>query len=339
MRPVHILGLGQLPAQAVDHGLDEAEMVQRVTRMALDDAGLDRREVGFFCSGSSDYVMGRPFSFTMALDGIGPWPPVEESHVEMDGAWAAFEAWVRLQHGDVDVALAYAYTKGAAAPVDSVLTLQLDPYWLAPLAPPPIVLAALQARAMIDAGVATEGDFARAVQAARRAGAENPLMPTTEVASIDALLAAPPVATPLRAHDVGPRTDGAAAIVLGVRRPGPRISGFSHITDPHAIGVRDLADCPSVRSAAVRAGADGVDAAELHAPFSSQQVLLERVLGLGDARVNPSGGALAADSPFVTGLERMIAAARLARQGARALAHATAGPCLQHNLVCVLEST
>ena len=36
------------------------------------------------------------------LDAIGAWPPKRDSHVEMDGAWALYEAWLRLQHGDID---------------------------------------------------------------------------------------------------------------------------------------------------------------------------------------------------------------------------------------------
>ena len=39
---------------------------------------------------------------------VGVWPPIQESHVEMDGAWALYEAWVKLQLGEIDTALVYA---------------------------------------------------------------------------------------------------------------------------------------------------------------------------------------------------------------------------------------
>ena len=91
-RPVHIAGFAQLPQAFQDNKLDEAEMVRIVTAEALEMAGLTRDQVGFTCSGSSDYAMGRPFSFTLALDGVGPVPPIRESHVESDGAWAMVEA-------------------------------------------------------------------------------------------------------------------------------------------------------------------------------------------------------------------------------------------------------
>ena len=68
--------------------------------------------------------------------------------------------------------------------------------------------------------------------------------------------------------------------------------------------------------------------------------MLRKALGLGDGvSVNPSGGALAANPMMAAGLVRIgEAAARIHRgEAGRAVAHATSGPCLQQNLVCVLE--
>ena len=83
------------------------------------------------------------------------------------------------------------------------------------------------------------------------------------------------------------------------------------------------------------------EVAERHAPYSSQSFMLTQALGL-DAGVciNPSGGAFSADTPMVAGLVRIGEAAQQVRAGAqRALAHATAGPLLQHNLVCIMEAS
>jgi acetyl-CoA acetyltransferase len=80
--------------------------------------------------------------------------------------------------------------------------------------------------------------------------------------------------------------------------------------------------------------------AELHAPFTHQEVLLRDALGLGDGvALNPSGGPLAANPIMAAGLIRIGEAAGRIRRGEaqRAVAHATSGPCLQQNLVCVLE--
>ena len=83
-----------------------------------------------------------------------------------------------------------------------------------------------------------------------------------------------------------------------------------------------------------------VDVAELHAPFTHQEILLRSALGLTAAtRVNPSGGALCGNPMFAAGLARIGMAAReiFAGRADRALGHATSGPALQQNLICVME--
>ena len=80
--------------------------------------------------------------------------------------------------------------------------------------------------------------------------------------------------------------------------------------------------------------------AELHACFSPQELILREALGLGDdVDVNPSGGPLSANTVMAAGLVRIIEAADRVAAGdaGRAVAHATSGPCLQQNLVCVIE--
>ena len=99
---------------------------------------------------------------------------------------------------------------------------------------------------------------------------------------------------------------------------------------------------PSTRSAAKAAGLDEapVEVAELQAAFTHEEPLLVEALGLGaDVPVNPSGGPLAANPIMATGLVRIGDAADHIRDGGgnRALAHSTSGPCLQQNLVCILE--
>jgi len=349
MRDVAIIAFAQLPSVRRDVDRDEVEMVRPVVSEALERAGLAKGEIGFTVSGSSDYLLGRPFSFVAALDGVAPWPPIAESHVEMDGAWALYEAWTRLQHGDVDTALVYAYGKSSLGSVRDVLSRQLDPYYLAPLAPDAVSLAALQARALIDAGLCSERVMASIAQRNRRQAQANPCAQLKGDFDVDALLAEPYLVAPLRRHDCPPISDGASAVVLAVgdvarrqcRRPA-WIRGIDHRIDSHALGGRDLTCAPSVELAAARAevGAGRVDLAELHAPFSHQEVIVSAALGLADDTViNPSGGAMAANPVMVAGLNRLgETATRLsAGDGRRGVAHATSGPCLQQNLICVLE--
>jgi acetyl-CoA acetyltransferase len=316
---------------------DEVETLAPAIAKALSAAQIGRRDVGITVSASCDYLGGRPFSFVTVLDAVGAWPPIRESHVEMDGAWALYEAWVALQHGDIDVALVYAFGRPTQGDLAQVLGAQLDPYCVAPLGPDAVSLAALQARAMIDAGRCTERDMA-SVAARHRGG------------RVDELLGAPYVASPLRAHDCGPPADAVAVAVLAAgdraRACCPRpawIRGIDHRIEPHALGARDLTRSASVALAADRAGvkAGRVDLAAIDAPFSHQEILVRDALGLdASTPVNPSGGSLAAWPYIVSGLLRIGEAAGGIFEGKarRAVAHATSGPCLQQNLVCVLEA-
>ncbi len=349
-REVAIVSFAEMPAVRREWERDEVEMLVPVITEAIERSGIGRREIGFTVSGSSDFLTGRPFSFVMALDAVGAFPPIEESHVEMDGAFALHEAWVRLCHGDVDTALVYAFGRSSLGEVRDVLAMQLDPYYVAPLWPDAVSLAALQARALLDSGRVTEKDLAAIAARNRRRARENPAAQLSGDFAIEALLAEPYLVAPLRRHDCPPISDGACAMVLAAgdraRRTCARpafIRGIDHRIEPHSLGARDLTRSPSTSLAAARAGVGTapVDVAELHAPFTHQEVILRDAIGLGpDVDVNPSGGALAANPIMVAGLTRVGAAAQRIMDGSarRAVAHATSGPCLQQNLVCVLEA-
>ena len=119
------------------------------------------------------------------------------------------------------------------------------------------------------------------------------------------------------------------------------ITGFEHRIDSAALGARDLTSSPSAVTAGRAAGASRVQVAELHAPFTHQEIILRRALELGDdVTVNPSGGALCGNPMFAAGLARIGSAATEIMSGRAdiALGHATSGPALQQNLVCVMAA-
>lgn len=136
----------------------EVSLIMGCVNDTLSQVDIDRHDIDFTIAGSADYLAGMPFAFVANIDAVGAWPPVYESHVEMDGAFALFEAWVRLQMGDIDTALVSA--SGKCSPTDprEVFPLQGDPYYSMPLGLDPITMAGLQAQALIDAGKATEQD-------------------------------------------------------------------------------------------------------------------------------------------------------------------------------------
>jgi acetyl-CoA acetyltransferase len=349
MRDVAVVAFAQTPYVRRERRRSEVEMLVSVLQQAIERSGIPKREIGFTCSGSSDYIAGQAFAFVGAVDALGAWPPICESHVEMDGAWALYEAWIKIQCGEVDSALVFAFGRASMGTLPETLTMQLDPYTLGPLGIDAVSLAALQARAALDAGLCTEREMAEVAVRSRRDAKANPCAQLAGDFEVEKILAEPPLISPLRKHDCPPITDGAAAVVIAAsdvarrvcRRP-VWIRGIDHRIEPHQPGFRDLTRSPSTQLAARQAGVDvgTLDFAELHAPFTHQELILRRALGLpAGLRINPSGGPLAANPMMAAGLARIgEAAQRLAAgDGRRALAHATQGHCLQQNLVCWLE--
>jgi len=350
VRDVAVVSFAQSTSFAPDPLRNEVELLLPVMNEAVERSGIPKKEIGFTVSGSCDYLAGAPFSFVSALDAVGAWPPIIESHVEMDGAWALYEAWVRLQVSDIDSALVYAFGKSSIGDTNEILTLQHDPYYVAPLWPDPVSIAALQARALLESDGYSESDLANIVARSHKSAMSNSSAQRTSETSVEQLLSAPYTVSPLREHDCPPVSDGAAAVVLATADLARRISerpawiaGIDHRIDSHSLGARDLTSSPSAALAARNAGANQgpVDVAELHAQFSHEELILRRAIGLDNGTAfNPSGGPLCANPIMATGLIRIGEAASRIMDGSasRAVAHASSGPCLQQNLVCVLEA-
>jgi acetyl-CoA acetyltransferase len=195
-------------------------------------------------------------------------------------------------------------------------------------------------RALLDAGSCSERELAEVAGRSRKAALDNPFAQVRKAQDPEQLLREPYLVAPPRKHDCPPISDGACAVVLAALPAAKRcnerpavITGIDHRVEVHALGARDLTRSDSTRTAAEHAGAlsGRFDLAELHAPFTHQELLLRRELDLAkDVRINPSGGTLGANPMMVAGLARIgEAAQRLSHaEGRRALAHATSGPCL-----------
>ncbi len=243
MRPVAIVSY----ASELGANRDEVELVLSAINQARGQVGIKQADIGFTCSGSSDFLVGRPFSFVMALDAVGAWPPIRESHVEMDGAWALYEAWVRLQRGDIDTALVYAFGKPSAGDQAEVLATQLDPYTLAPLWPDADAIARLQAAAC---------------------GAPMPAPAPVLDGAAAIVLAA-----------------GDTARRLCIRPAW--IRGIEHRVEAHQLGLRDLSRSSSTAAAAEAAGAHvAADAVIIHAPYENQADLVRDALRAPGAEVH-----------------------------------------------------
>jgi acetyl-CoA acetyltransferase len=352
MKDIAIVSFVQSDCERDAGAANEVELIMPVVSRALADAGLDSvQQVDFTCSGSCDYQQGAAFAFVLGVDALGAVPPIKESHVEMDAAWALFESILKIRMGHADSALVYGFGKSSPGELPTVLSQQLDPYYLAPLWVDTVSLAAMQARMLLDQGLITEADMAGVVARSRRnAAANNPHAQLRGEVSPEQLLAEPTWVSPLRKHDCCPVSDGASAMVIASvekarewGKPYAVIRAIDHRMETHNLGARDLTRSVSTEKAAATCGvADApVEVAEIYAPYSHQEIIISRALGLDEnTEVNPSGGVLAGNLMMASGLSRIGEVARRVIDGdcRRGVAHATSGPCLQHNLVTVVEA-
>ena len=254
MRDVAVVSFA-CSAVAEDAEHNETEMIVPVIIDVFANSGLAKDEIGFVCSGSLDYLQGGPFAFVAGLDAVGAWPPVRESHVEMDAAWALYEAWIAIQTGEVDTALVYGFGKSSPGDLHEIMALQTDPYYVLPLWPSMVDMAALQASAYLEASGRTEKDLAEVAARSQRNAQSNPIAIRKGDMTADAILKQPVTHHPLRDADVPPITDGSAAIILAAgdvaRRVCKRpawIRGIEHRIESHSLGVRDLTTSESTDS-------------------------------------------------------------------------------------------
>lgn len=115
MNDVAVVGFAHAPhVRRTEGTTNGVEMLMPCFASIYQELGLKQTDIGFWCSGSSDYLAGRAFSFISAIDSIGAIPPINESHVEMDAAWALYEAYIKLLTGEIDTALVYGFEIGRA---------------------------------------------------------------------------------------------------------------------------------------------------------------------------------------------------------------------------------
>ena len=366
LRNVAVVGFAQLPTVPRDEHHTSTEMLYPVIRRALADCHVERDDIDFQIAGSVDYMDGRPFGFVQALDVMGSWPARQDLHLEMDAAFGAHYAWIKMQTGEIDSAIVVGHGKTSEGEPERVLNLELDPYYHAPLGLTPTATAALQASAYMARSGATDRDLAEVAARNRAAGAKNPCARLSEAVSADALAATPWVVDPLRKGYLPPYGDSAVCMILAAEgkaeRMCPRpawIRGVDQRIEMQTLGARDLSRSAGAKLAAERAlamaglgSANEADVIELCATTPAEELILVEALGLDaqasrPGKVNPSGGPLCGHPLMMTGLIRLGEAFRQlsGRAGAHAvpgarkvIAHAAQGHCLQQNLFFVLGS-
>mgnify|MGYP000847551106 CR=1 FL=1 len=367
LRNVAIVGFAQAPIVADDPHRTAPEMLYPVVKQALENANVERKDIDYQCAGSSDYIDGRAFSFSQVMEVMGAWPPVQDSHVEMDAVWAAHLVWVKMQAEECDTAIVAGFGKVSEGSPMHVLNLQLDPFYHASLGLDPVSTSALQASAYMAKSGVDDAGLAEIAARNRAAGAKNPDTQLRRAVSAAELQKTPFVTSPLREGYLPPIGETATCLVLAAEGKAEKmcdkpvwIHGVDHRIEFQSIGARDLTSSASTKLAAKNAfemaGVKGVNDAqvvELGSTTPAEELILRDALGLSSGLggksdgpvVNPSGSPLCANPLMNTGLLRLAEgfrqlSGRAGERGfagaKRAVVHASAGHCLQQNIVWVL---
>ena len=365
LRNVAVVGFALEPLVAHDAHRTAQELLYSAVRRTLADAGIERDAIDLQLAGSADYVDGKPFGFVQSLDVTGSWPPREDSHLEMDAAFAAYYGWLRIQAEECDTVMVVGYGKNSEGNLDRVSNIRLDPYYQATLGLEITSTSALQASAFIARTGASDRDLAAIAARNRNAGKGNAEALRKDGATADELVKTPWAVEPLREGYLSPPADTAVCLLLaaeekaGSARSKPAwIHGIDQRAEMQTIGARDLSKSQSAALAAEKAlamagiaSAREVDLVELSATTPAEELILCEALGL-DAKaakpvVNPSGGPLCGNPFMMTGLIRLgeafrqltgAAEGRAIAGARRAIAHAAQGHCLQQNLIFILGS-
>ena len=236
----------------------------------------------------------------------------------------------------------------------SIYPMEMDPYYLAPLGADAVTFAALQARALIDAGKVTERQMAEVASRCRRDARATPTRRSRGDFDVDDLLAEDYVARRCAATTCRRSPTAPCAVVIARGRQGPRAVRATRCGSPASPTAASSTTPACATSRASRrppAGGQGGrrstrrrsrwPSSRPRSPTRSRCCV--EALGLGRRRRREPVGRPAGGQPDHGDRPRPRrrggAADHATATAHRTLAHSTSGPCLQQNLVCVLEGS
>jgi len=376
-RRVAIVGYAQSHHQ-LNMQKTREDMVFEVCKEALRHAGIMREDMDTVVTASSDFLDGRTISSVFLSMAVGAFMK-DESKVEEDGTFALYYALMRILAGTHDVALVEAHTQSSTMNAHQVSCFMLDSLFDRQIGVlNDIAAAALQARAYMNRHNVTEKHIAMVAVKNITNAAKNPYahrkMPDLSVKEV---MGSKLLCAPIRELTMSPPSDGACALILASEDKARKItdkpvwiegvgtcqSSYLRDRDIEKLDSLETAARTAYKMAGIKNPAAELDVAEISEKFAHEELMIYEALGLckegegkkliekgttqkdGDMPVNPSGGALGADSVCATGLVRVIEAAKQIRGEAgrnqvpgvhKALAHGQFGLCAQKNTVYIL---
>ncbi len=324
-RSARIVGIGETPYVRGDGGRETGALLSEAALLALDDAGLGLRDVDGLAVASltlaPDHAIDLAFRLGLRLRWL-----MDDACGGASGLNMLSHARRALEAGDADAILilagdAFEPANDFRRLAEGYNTATRD--HLAPLSAggPNPLFALLTQRHMARHGLTRE-HYWQLVAVQRAAAGLEPL-------SLEAYLAAPPVADPLTRYDCVPIVSGADALLVRSRGDGPgiraHVSSFNEDGqegDGLRTGIGPLADWAGLAP-------EDVDVAEIYDDYPVMVLVqleelgfgapadLVQAIAAGRLHVNTSGGQLCAgQAGLAGGLHLVVEAVRRLRAGA-----------------------
>lgn len=339
MERIAIVGVGQTKYES-GKTKNFAELVYEVTRKALDDAGMELRDIDNVVTTTNDFYDGRTIACMPIAEAAGSYGR-DATNVEGDGTLGAFYGLMRTLSGVYGTTLVTTHCKVSEGSPRKIFNQAFDPIYDRRLGMDAISSSALQARAYMHRFGITEEQCAKVSVKNHGNAKNNPLAHVPLDITVADVMKSPMLAEPIKRLDTSPISDGACAIILATEERAKKaakkpvwVRGVAHCTDAYRLGERDLTHSLSLETAAKKAyhmagvkdPSREINVAEVYDAFSYMELMWYEGLGFcdlgqggklidsgvtqmgGKLPVNPSGGVLSAHSVQVAGLARIAEA-------------------------------
>lgn len=324
LRPVAVRGVGMTTFGRQPEETDRSLAEQAVHR-ALLDADLDPLEIeaawlGNATGGQLGGQMCALGQLALRPFGLGGLPVTRVENACASGSVAVRHAYLAVATGQADVALAFGAEHMTSAPTPQTIEVLAGASDLEAEARFGVTFPGvfgMIARRHMDAYGTTPEQLACVTVKNHANGALNPIAQFDQPVTVDDVLAARRIATPLGLLDCCGISDGAAAVIVvaedRARPEDPRIVASVQTSSAYE-PFGEMTGFALTRQAAAQAyaqagiGADDVDLAEVHDCFSIAEILHTEDLGFcakgdggrfvqdgrsaldGEVAINPSGG-------------------------------------------------
>lgn len=229
---VCIVGIGVIESAQPAVELSHKELLFYATRQAMDDAGVERKDIGGAITASYDFLEGRSLSNQYTLDSIGGVMKPCDLRLGEDGIYSLFAGYMEVMTDPSQVVVVASIQKGSERGDDGLgfqklIADSMEPVFSRPVCksvPGPggleSVLAAMEARAYLDrTGLTEEHLAAIAVKNMKNANGGNSEMDSKSVLESEVL------SWPIREATKAKEADAACTIILASERKARTMSG------------------------------------------------------------------------------------------------------------------